>query len=115
MGVAPRPFEVPAPGGGWGRHTGLATTLAIPRGPVTLRDRKCLETTESGTAPGLDLPQELPEQWTNTKKLAIQAKQNVAPLQANEVNILRRKCQQFEVVPSRGAGPAPSTWPGWGG
>ncbi|XP_016061753.1 PREDICTED: dynein heavy chain 17, axonemal [Miniopterus natalensis] len=41
--------------------------------------------------------QELPEQWTNTKKLAFQVKQNVAPLQANEVNILRRKCQQFEL------------------
>ncbi|KAM4843232.1 dynein axonemal heavy chain 17 [Thomomys bottae] len=41
--------------------------------------------------------QELPEQWTNTKKLAIQVKQNVAPLQANEVNILRRKCQNFEI------------------
>ncbi|XP_077022232.1 dynein axonemal heavy chain 17 isoform X3 [Tamandua tetradactyla] len=41
--------------------------------------------------------QELPEHWTNTKKLAVQAKQNVAPLQANEVNILRRKCQQFEL------------------
>ncbi|XP_049624579.1 dynein axonemal heavy chain 17 [Suncus etruscus] len=41
--------------------------------------------------------QELPEQWTTTKKLAIQVKQNVAPLQANEVSILRRKCQQFEV------------------
>ncbi|KAM5306863.1 dynein axonemal heavy chain 17 isoform 1-T1 [Glossophaga mutica] len=41
--------------------------------------------------------QELPEQWTNTKKLALQVKQNVAPLQANEVNILRRKCQQFEI------------------
>nr|KAF6455670.1 dynein axonemal heavy chain 17 [Rousettus aegyptiacus] len=41
--------------------------------------------------------QELPEHWTNTKKLAIQVKQNVAPLQANEVNILRRKCQQFEL------------------
>ncbi|XP_055971730.1 dynein axonemal heavy chain 17 [Sorex fumeus] len=40
--------------------------------------------------------QELPEQWTTTKKLAIQVKQNVAPLQANEVSILRRKCQQFE-------------------
>lgn len=51
--------------------------------------------------PCLCLPQELPEQWTNTKKLAIQVKQNVAPLQANEVNILRRKCQQFE-VPSLG-------------
>ncbi|XP_048222854.1 dynein axonemal heavy chain 17 [Perognathus longimembris pacificus] len=41
--------------------------------------------------------QELPEQWTNTKKLAFQVKQNVAPLQANEVNILRRKCQHFEL------------------
>uniref|UniRef100_A0A673VKH9 Dynein axonemal heavy chain 17 n=1 Tax=Suricata suricatta TaxID=37032 RepID=A0A673VKH9_SURSU len=41
--------------------------------------------------------QELPEQWTNTKKLAIQVRQNVAPLQANEVNILRRRCQQFEL------------------
>ncbi|XP_006886407.1 PREDICTED: dynein heavy chain 17, axonemal [Elephantulus edwardii] len=41
--------------------------------------------------------QELPEQWANTKKLALQVKQNVAPLQANEVNILRRKCQQFEI------------------
>uniref|UniRef100_A0A452UEG0 Dynein axonemal heavy chain 17 n=1 Tax=Ursus maritimus TaxID=29073 RepID=A0A452UEG0_URSMA len=41
--------------------------------------------------------QELPEQWASTKKLAIQVKQNVAPLQANEVNILRRKCQQFEL------------------
>ncbi|KAF7461422.1 hypothetical protein GHT09_014996 [Marmota monax] len=41
--------------------------------------------------------QELPEQWANTKKLAIQVKQNVAPLQANEVSILRRKCQQFEI------------------
>ncbi|KAI4566906.1 hypothetical protein MJG53_015583 [Ovis ammon polii x Ovis aries] len=41
--------------------------------------------------------QELPEQWTNTKKLAIQVKQNVSPLQANEVSILRRKCQQFEL------------------
>lgn len=49
----------------------------------------------------LRLPQELPEQWTNTKKLAIQVKQNVAPLQANEVNILRRKCQQFEVAWAR--------------
>ncbi|XP_036766314.2 dynein axonemal heavy chain 17 [Manis pentadactyla] len=41
--------------------------------------------------------QELPEQWTNVKKLAIQVKQNVAPLQANEVSILRQKCQQFEL------------------
>ncbi|XP_040542548.1 dynein axonemal heavy chain 17 isoform X5 [Gallus gallus] len=40
--------------------------------------------------------QELPEQWDNTKKLSFRVKQNVAPLQANEVNIIRRKCQQLE-------------------
>uniref|UniRef100_A0A670I3P5 Dynein axonemal heavy chain 17 n=1 Tax=Podarcis muralis TaxID=64176 RepID=A0A670I3P5_PODMU len=40
---------------------------------------------------------ELPEQWNNTKKLSFQVKQNVAPLQANEVTIIRRKCQQFEI------------------
>ncbi|XP_065591372.1 dynein axonemal heavy chain 17 isoform X1 [Cyrtonyx montezumae] len=41
--------------------------------------------------------QELPEQWEDTKKLSFHVKQNVAPLHANEVNIIRRKCQQFEV------------------
>ncbi|OXB61088.1 hypothetical protein ASZ78_013651 [Callipepla squamata] len=41
--------------------------------------------------------QELPKQWDDTKKLSFHMKQNVAPLQANEVNIIRRKCQQFEV------------------
>ncbi|XP_015272477.1 PREDICTED: dynein heavy chain 17, axonemal [Gekko japonicus] len=40
---------------------------------------------------------ELPEQWNNTKKLSFQVKQNVAPLQANEVTIIRKKCQQFEL------------------
>lgn len=44
--------------------------------------------------------QELPEHWDNTKKLSFRVKQNVAPLQTNEVNIIRRKCQQFE-VPTR--------------
>ncbi|XP_038597832.1 LOW QUALITY PROTEIN: dynein heavy chain 17, axonemal [Tachyglossus aculeatus] len=53
---------------------------------------------------GEEMPEEihlqlhdLPEQWTNLKKLSLQVKQNVAPLQANEVNIIRRKCQQFEL------------------
>ncbi|NXE57526.1 DYH17 protein, partial [Casuarius casuarius] len=53
---------------------------------------------------GEELPEEthqqlhdLPERWNTTKKLSFQVKQHVAPLQANEVNILRRKCQQFEV------------------
>ncbi|KAK7807584.1 hypothetical protein U0070_013890 [Myodes glareolus] len=37
--------------------------------------------------------EEMPEETY----LKLQVKQNVAPLQANEVNILRRKCQQFEL------------------
>ncbi|KAI8492613.1 Dynein heavy chain 9, axonemal, partial [Branchiostoma belcheri] len=41
--------------------------------------------------------QELPEQWNNSKKVAIQVKQQVAPLQANEVAIIRRKCASFDV------------------
>uniref|UniRef100_A0A803U1D0 Dynein axonemal heavy chain 17 n=1 Tax=Anolis carolinensis TaxID=28377 RepID=A0A803U1D0_ANOCA len=40
---------------------------------------------------------ELPDQWNNTKKLSFQVKQNVAPLQANEVTIIRKKCQHFEM------------------
>ena len=41
--------------------------------------------------------QELPEQWNNTKKLAISIKQQVAPLQANEVANIRRKLGEFDV------------------
>ncbi|XP_070790567.1 dynein axonemal heavy chain 9 [Pituophis catenifer annectens] len=41
--------------------------------------------------------EELPEKWNNVKKLAINMKQQVAPLQANEVAILRRKCAVFDV------------------
>ncbi|CAH1795230.1 unnamed protein product [Owenia fusiformis] len=41
--------------------------------------------------------QELPEQWNNTKKIHITVKQQVAPLQANEVNNIRRKCASFDV------------------
>ncbi|XP_076855598.1 dynein axonemal heavy chain 17-like [Brachyhypopomus gauderio] len=41
--------------------------------------------------------QDLPEHWNNVKKTALQVKQNVGPLHANEVNIIRRKCQQFEI------------------
>ncbi|MEE6512880.1 hypothetical protein FKM82_020191 [Ascaphus truei] len=53
---------------------------------------------------GVEMPEEvhmqlhdLPEQWNNTKKIAIRMKQDVAPLQATEVTIIRRKCQQFEI------------------
>ncbi|XP_065180851.1 dynein beta chain, ciliary-like [Sycon ciliatum] len=43
------------------------------------------------------LLEELPEQWSNTKKIASTVKQNVAPLQANEVNLLRRRSATFDV------------------
>ncbi|NXT75790.1 DYH17 protein, partial [Zapornia atra] len=49
---------------------------------------------------GEEMPEEislqlhdLPEHWDGTKKLFLRVKQQVAPLQAQEVNILRRKCQ----------------------
>ncbi|XP_048343352.1 dynein axonemal heavy chain 9-like [Sphaerodactylus townsendi] len=41
--------------------------------------------------------EELPEKWNNVKKLAITVKQHVAPLQANEVTVLRKKCAVFDV------------------
>ena len=41
--------------------------------------------------------QELPEQWNNTKKTSITAKQQVAPLQANEVANIRKKSADFDV------------------
>lgn len=44
----------------------------------------------------LVVQKELPEQWNNTKKLAISVKQQVAPLQANEVANIRRKLSEFD-------------------
>ncbi|CAH2292037.1 dynein heavy chain 9, axonemal [Pelobates cultripes] len=41
--------------------------------------------------------EELPEKWNNIKKMAVTVKQQVAPLQANEVALLRRKCASFDV------------------
>lgn len=41
--------------------------------------------------------EELPEKWNNIKKMAITVKQQVAPLQANEVTLLRRNCATFDV------------------
>ncbi|CAK8694647.1 unnamed protein product [Clavelina lepadiformis] len=41
--------------------------------------------------------EQLPEKWNNTKKTAATVKQAVAPLQSNEVAILRRKCSTFDV------------------
>lgn len=42
------------------------------------------------------LLQELPEQWANTKKIAITVKQQVAPLQAAEVVGIRNRIQNFD-------------------
>lgn len=72
----------------------LLCTVGLASGSASC---KVIPKRSPGAPTGFRLPQELPEQWTNTKKLAIQVKQNVAPLQANEVSILRRRCQQFEV------------------
>ncbi|XP_032945882.1 dynein axonemal heavy chain 9 [Rhinolophus ferrumequinum] len=41
--------------------------------------------------------EELPEKWNNIKKLAITVRQHVAPLQANEVALLRQRCAAFEL------------------
>lgn len=42
------------------------------------------------------LLQELPEQWSNTKKLAVTVKQQVAPLQATEVVSIRNRISNFD-------------------
>ncbi|GCB76344.1 hypothetical protein scyTo_0019123, partial [Scyliorhinus torazame] len=39
---------------------------------------------------------ELPEKWKNLKKIALTVKHEVAPLQSNEVAVIRRKYVQFE-------------------
>ena len=41
--------------------------------------------------------QSLPEQWVDLKKLSVAMKQNVAPLQAAEVNLVRRRSANFDV------------------
>lgn len=43
------------------------------------------------------LLQELPEQWNNTKKLAVTVKQQVAPLQATEVISIRTRIANFDM------------------
>ncbi|XP_036072157.1 dynein beta chain, ciliary-like [Oryzias melastigma] len=41
--------------------------------------------------------EELPEKWINLKKIAFTVKLEVAPLQSNEVSVIRRMCVHFEV------------------
>uniref|UniRef100_A0A8C3PRY4 Dynein axonemal heavy chain 9 n=1 Tax=Calidris pygmaea TaxID=425635 RepID=A0A8C3PRY4_9CHAR len=45
--------------------------------------------------------EELPEKWNNIKKLAIAVKQHVAPLQANEMTVLRKSLAAFDVEQHR--------------
>ncbi|KFQ91060.1 Dynein heavy chain 9, axonemal, partial [Nipponia nippon] len=45
--------------------------------------------------------EELPEKWNNIKKLAIAVKQHVAPLQANEMTVVRKSCAAFDVEQQR--------------
>ncbi|TPX70381.1 hypothetical protein SpCBS45565_g01824 [Spizellomyces sp. 'palustris'] len=53
---------------------------------------------------GVEMPEEthkllndLPEEWSEVKKLSVSIKDHVAPLQAKEVDILQQKCNKFEV------------------
>ncbi|XP_041937573.1 dynein heavy chain 11, axonemal [Alosa sapidissima] len=41
--------------------------------------------------------EELPEKWKSLKKVAFTVKHEVAPLQSNEVAVIRRKCVRFEI------------------
>ncbi|KAM6948829.1 LOW QUALITY PROTEIN: dynein axonemal heavy chain 11-like [Aplochiton taeniatus] len=41
--------------------------------------------------------EELPEKWKSLKKIAFSVKHEVAPLQSNEVSVIRRKCVRFEI------------------
>ncbi|XP_063046887.1 dynein axonemal heavy chain 11 [Engraulis encrasicolus] len=41
--------------------------------------------------------EELPEKWANLRKVAFTVKHEVAPLQSNEVAVIRRKCVRFEI------------------
>ena len=53
---------------------------------------------------GVELPEEvhklladLPEEWSEVKKLSVSIRDNVAPLQAKEVDVLQQKCNKFEM------------------
>ncbi|RKO94585.1 dynein heavy chain and region D6 of dynein motor-domain-containing protein [Blyttiomyces helicus] len=39
---------------------------------------------------------DLPEEWSEVKKLSVSIKDHVAPLQAKEVDVLQQKCNRFE-------------------
>ena len=40
---------------------------------------------------------DLPEEWSEVKKLSVSIKDSVAPLQAKEVDVLQQKCNRFEM------------------
>ncbi|KAJ3128700.1 hypothetical protein HK098_003691 [Nowakowskiella sp. JEL0407] len=53
---------------------------------------------------GVEMPDEihkilndLPEEWSEVKKLSVSIKDYVAPLQAKEVDVLQQKCNRFEM------------------
>uniref|UniRef100_A0A3Q3ETL8 Dynein axonemal heavy chain 11 n=1 Tax=Labrus bergylta TaxID=56723 RepID=A0A3Q3ETL8_9LABR len=45
--------------------------------------------------------EELPEKWSEAKKLAIKVRHDVAPMQNAEVMVLRRRCMAFEMKQSK--------------
>uniref|UniRef100_UPI00398F1A35 dynein axonemal heavy chain 11 n=1 Tax=Pristiophorus japonicus TaxID=55135 RepID=UPI00398F1A35 len=92
-----------------GDYVGLVQIMA---NLMAVRDRQSAaddtfellrETAELLKTYGQQLPEyiyaeleELPEKWKNLKKIALTIKHEVAPLQSNEVSVIRRKCVQFE-------------------
>jgi dynein heavy chain len=84
----------------------MARLLAVKDKQATadIMFKPLMETVELLKTYGQELPdcvhfqlQELPEQWNNVKKMAVLVKQAVAPLQANEVGVIRRKLASFDV------------------
>ena len=57
---------------------------------------RCLNVSSLGSDHARSPWQELPEKWNNIKKTAVTVRQQVAPLQANEVTLLRQRCTAFE-------------------
>ncbi|XP_061675536.1 dynein axonemal heavy chain 11 isoform X2 [Syngnathoides biaculeatus] len=45
--------------------------------------------------------EELPEKWNRAKKLSLKVRHEVAPMQNEEVLVLRRRCMEFEVKQSQ--------------
>ena len=93
--------------GSWGAPSGKGAVVDDGQqcyrvcGPeTTMSEQSSLGSGVGGSRVGSDHTgspwQELPEKWNNLKKTAVTVRQQVAPLQANEVTLLRQRCAAFE-------------------